>query len=95
MPDNWEHNRLLNVPLDTLKAHVDWALRHRHPVCWESRGHAMEVVGLARDEAQRPYYVMKNSWGTDRPYGGLVYVSARKMWKDMIAIYMTKTAYEQ
>lgn len=55
----------------------------------------MEVVGLARDEAQRPYYVMKNSWGTDRPYGGLVYVSARKMWKDMIAIYMTKTAYEQ
>ena len=95
VPDNWEHNRLLNVPLDTLKAHVDWALRHRHPVCWESRGHAMEVVGLARDEAQRPYYVMKNSWGTDRPYGGLVYVSARKMWKDMIAIYMTKTAYEQ
>lgn len=95
VPDNWEHNRLLNVPLDTLKAHVDRALRHRHPVCWESRGHAMEVVGLAKDEAQRPYYVMKNSWGTDGPHEGLVYMSARKMWKDVIAIYMTKTAYEQ
>ena len=38
VPDNWEHNRLLNVPLDTLKAHVDRALHHRHPVCWESHG---------------------------------------------------------
>lgn len=95
VPDNWEHNRLLNVPLDTLKAHVDRALHHRHPVCWESRGHAMEVVGMAHDEQQRHYYVMKNSWGSDDPYKGLVYMPVNKMWEDMIAIYMTKTAYEQ
>jgi bleomycin hydrolase len=95
VPDNWEHNRLLNVPLDTLKAHVDRALHHRHPVCWESRGHAMEVVGMAHDEQQRHYYVMKNSWGSDDPYKGLVYMPVSKMWEDMIAIYMTKTAYEQ
>ena len=93
VPDNWEHNRLLNIPLDTLKAHVDRALQHRHPVCWESRGHAMAIVGLAHDKAGEPYYVMKNSWGTDQPHGGLVYMPADKMWRDVIALYMTKEAY--
>ena len=93
VPDNWEHNRLLNIPLDTLKAHVDHALQHRHPVCWESRGHAMAIVGLAHDSQKQRYYVMKNSWGTDQPHGGLVYMSADKMWRDVIALYMTKEAY--
>ena len=93
VPDNWEHNRLLNIPLDTLKAHVDSALQHRHPVCWESRGHAMAIVGLAHDSLMQRYYVMKNSWGTNHPHGGLVYMPADKMWIDMIALYMTKEAY--
>ena len=93
VPDNWEHNRLLNIPLDTLKAHVDRALKHRHPVCWESRGHALSIVGLAHDSQKQRYYVMKNSWGTDQPHGGLVYMPVDKMWSDMIALYMTKEAY--
>ena len=93
VPDNWEHNRLLNIPLDTLKAHVDHALQHRHPICWESRGHAMAIVGLAHDSQKQRYYVMKNSWGTDQPHGGLVYMPADKMWGDVIALYMTKEAY--
>lgn len=37
--------------------------------------HAMAVVGIARDERGVKYYIMKNSWGTDNPYGGLMYVS--------------------
>lgn len=94
VPDNWEHNQLLNIPMDTLHQHVDSALCHRHPVCWESRGHAMCIVGKAHDETGRPYYIMKNSWGPKGPHGGLVYMSVRKMWKDMIAIYMTRDAYE-
>lgn len=93
VPDNWEHNRLLNMPLDTLKAHVDRALQHRHPVCWESRGHAMAIVGMAHDKAGKTYYVMKNSWGTDQPHGGLVYMPADEMWRDVVALYMTKEAY--
>ena len=93
VPDNWEKNCLLNIPLDTLRQHIDSALHHRHPVCWESRGHAMCIVGLAHDENQRPYYIMKNSWGPRGPHKGLVYMSARKMWKDMIALYLTKEAY--
>ena len=93
VPDNWEHNRLLNIPLDTLKTHVDQALRHRHPVCWESKGHAMEIVGLAHDAKQQSYYIMKNSWGTNQPHEGLVYMPVDQMWADMIAIYMTQEAF--
>ena len=74
VPDNWEKNRLLNLPLDTLRTHVDRALRHRHPVCWESRGHAMCIIGMASDETGRPYYIMKNSWGPKGPHKGLVYM---------------------
>jgi len=93
VPDNWEHNRLLNIPLDTLKAHTDRALQHRHPVCWESRRHAMAIVGMAHDSQKHRYYVMKNSWGTDQPHGGLVYMPADEMWRDVVALYMTKEAY--
>lgn len=95
IPDNWERNRLLNVPLDTLRRHVDRALRHGHPVCWESAAHAMSIVGMARDENLRAYYVMKNSWGTQQPYGGLVYMSVRKAWRDVVAVYMTRDAYSE
>ncbi len=94
IPDNWEHNRLLNVPIDTLRRRVNRALRNRHPVCWESRGHAMAIVGMARDENRRAYYVMKNSWGTRQPHDGLVYMPVRKLWSDMAAIYLTRDAYE-
>ena len=93
VPDNWEQNRLINLPLDTLRQHVDSALHHRHPVCWESRGHAMCIVGMARDEGGRPYYIMKISWGPQGPHKGLVYMSARRAWRDAIAIYMTRDAF--
>ncbi len=93
VPDNWERNRLYNVPLDTLKVRVDHALKTRHPVCWESKGHAMAIIGMAHDKQQKKYYIMKNSWGTDQPHGGLVYMPYHKMWKDMIALYMTRGAY--
>jgi bleomycin hydrolase len=94
IPDNWEHNRLLNVPLDTLRRHVYQALKRRHPVCFESRGHAMAIVGMARDENRHAYYILKNSWGTDQPHGGLVYMPVRRLWHDAVAIYMTRDAYE-
>jgi len=94
IPDNWEHNRLLNIPLDSLRKHVNQALKNHHPVCWESRGHAVSIVGVARDENKRPYYIMKNSWGTNQPHGGLVYMPMKKAWRDVVAIYMTRDAYE-
>ena len=53
----------------------------------------MTIVGMARDEKKRPYYILKNSWGPRGPYDGLVYMSARKLWRDMLALYMTRDAY--
>ena len=94
IPDNWEHNKLLNVPLDTLRKRVNRALKHRHPICWESRGHVMAIVGKAHDENNRPYYIMKNSWGTRQPHGGLVYMPMKKAWRDVVAVYLTHEAYE-
>ena len=93
IPDNWEHNRLLNIPKDSLRKHVNRALRNRHPVCYESADHAMAIVGMARDEDRHTYYILKNSWGTDQPHGGLVYMPVRRLWRDVAAIYMTKEAY--
>ena len=94
IPDNWEGNRLLNIPPDSLRRRIAAALRHRHPVCWESRGHAMAIVGMARDEQRRTYYVMKNSWGTEQPHGGLVYMPVRRVVRDAAAVYMTRDAYQ-
>jgi bleomycin hydrolase len=93
-PDNWEHNRMLNVPLDTLRFRTERALRRGHPVCWESKAHAMCIVGLARDKRQRPRYILKNSWGTADPDRGMVYMSPRRLWRDVSAVYMTRDAWE-
>lgn len=94
IPDNWEHNRLLNIPPDTLRKHVNRALKHRHPVCYESRGHAMTIVGMAHDEHQHAYYILKNSWGVNQPNKGLVYMPVSILWRDAVALYMTRDAYE-
>ena len=94
VPDNWEHNRLLNVPLDTLKHRVSRALANRHPVCWESKAHAMAIMGKAHDKRGRRYFIMKNSWGTSAKSDGMVYMSERRLWRDMVALYMTRDAYD-
>jgi bleomycin hydrolase len=86
--DNWEHNSLLNLPVDTLLKKTERAVRSGHPVCWESAGHAMAIVGIAHDENGKKYFVMKNSWGTDQPDGGLVYMSFSAFRKKTLAVEM-------
>ena len=94
-PDNWLRDRFLNVPMDTLLVRTERAVRRHHGVCWESKGHAMAIVGIAHDERGRKYFVMKNSWGTDRPYKGLEYLSFRKFRATTLAVEMTREAYQQ
>ena len=117
VPDNWEHNRFLNIPKDSLLAHVEQAVRHRHAVCWEgdtdepgfsfkkgiadshyatkpTDNHCMAIVGLARDPHHRLFFTMKNSWGTNNAYKGLMYMSAEYLRDKTVAIYMTREAYE-
>ena len=94
-PDNWLHSRCLNVPMDTLLEKTVKAVRNHHGVCWESRRHAMAIVGLAHDDEGRKYFVMKNSWGTKRPHNGLEYLSFSQFRKQTLAVEMTKEAYHQ
>jgi bleomycin hydrolase len=86
--DNWEHNRLLNLPIDTLLKRTERAVRSGHPVCWESKGHAMAIIGIAHDEQGKKYFIMKNSWGSDQPNDGLVYMSYASFRKKTLAIVM-------
>ena len=94
-PDNWLHQRFLNIPMDTLLLKTVHAVRRHHGVCWESRSHAMAIVGLAHDDQGRKYFVMKNSWGTNRPHKGLEYLSFKKFRESTLAVEMTKEAYHQ
>jgi bleomycin hydrolase len=93
LPDNWEHNHYLNVPMDTLLKRTVHAVRGHHGVCWESSAHAMAVVGLARDSIGHRFFIMKNSWGDRDADHGLVYLSFRRFREETLAVEMTREAW--
>ena len=93
MPDNWEHNRFWNIPMDTLLLKTERAVRHHHGVCWESKAHAMAIVGLGRDAQNNRYFILKNSWGNIGPDHGLIYMSYDRFRKETLAVEMTKEAF--
>ncbi len=37
--------------------------------------HGMHIIGLAKDQNGREYYIVKNSWGTTNDYKGYLYVT--------------------
>jgi bleomycin hydrolase len=80
------HDRFINVPMDTLLAATERAVRDHRGVCWESRGHAMAIVGIAHNDQGKPYFIMKNSWGTNRLHGGLDYLSFDNFKKKTLAV---------
>ena len=92
-PDNWLHDRYLNIPMDSLFAKTERAVRQHHGVCWSDEGHGMAIVGIAHDDEGKKYFIMKNSWGTDGPYKGLEYVTFDYFKKHTTSIVMTKKAY--
>ena len=95
LPDNWEHQRFWNIPMDTLLLKTERAVRQHHGVCWESRGHATAIVGLARDAQQNRYSIMKNSSGNSDRDHGLVYMTYERFRKETLAVEMTREAYEK
>ena len=48
--------------------------------------HCMALIGIAHDNHGRRYYIAKNSWGTDNPYRGLMYLSENYVRLKTIAI---------
>ena len=94
VPDNWLHDRYLNIPMDSLFTKTERAVRQHHGVCWESSEHAMAIVGIARDDSGQPWFIMKNSWGNDGSYKGLDYLSFEDFKEKTLAVEMTKEAYQ-
>ena len=92
VPDNWLHDRYLDLPMDSLFVKTERAVRARHGVCWEDKGHAMAIVGIAHDDKGEKYFIMKNSWGSDRPHKGLDYLSFKQFKKRTVAVEMTREA---
>jgi bleomycin hydrolase len=92
LPDNWNREHFLNVPIDSLLSMTVSAVRAGRGVCWESKAHAMSIVGLAHDEHGRQYFVMKNSWGTRRSSDGLDYLSFSYFRKHTVAVEMPADA---
>lgn len=48
--------------------------------------HCMSLIGLAHDDKGKRYFIAKNSWGKDNPYGGLMYLSENYVREKTIAI---------
>jgi bleomycin hydrolase len=91
--DNWLHDRFLNIPMDSLLVKTERAVRQHHGVCWESKIHAMAIVGIAHDDQGEKYFIMKNSWGKDHGNKGLDYLSFEDFKDQTLAVEMPKTIY--
>lgn len=52
--------------------------------------HCMELVGIARSHKGHLYFIAKNSWGTDNPFSGMMYLSENYVRLKTIAVYMRK-----
>ena len=54
--------------------------------------HGMHIVGIAKDQNGTQYYYVKNSWGTDNPYNGFLYVSVPYFEYKTTSIMVNKNA---
>lgn len=55
--------------------------------------HCMALVGMAHDKAGHRFYIAKNSWGTQNPFGGLMYLSEDYVRMKTIAIIINHETY--
>lgn len=52
--------------------------------------HCMALIGIARDSSGRRYFICKNSWGTDNPYHGLMFMSEDYLRMKTVAVVMKR-----
>lgn len=52
--------------------------------------HGMHIVGLARDQSGKEYYIVKNSWGVKNDYKGYLYMSKNYVLYKTTAILLHK-----
>lgn len=54
--------------------------------------HDMHIVGLAKDQNGKEYYIVKNSWGESNEYKGFIYVSKAYVQYKSIGVMVNKKA---
>ena len=54
--------------------------------------HLMHITGLASDQSGNKYFIVKNSWGQNNPYGGHQYISMAYFKAKTIAILVNSEA---
>ena len=54
--------------------------------------HGMHIVGMAKDQNGRKYYIVKNSWGDKNDYKGYIYVSRAYVRYKTTALLLHKNA---
>jgi bleomycin hydrolase len=54
--------------------------------------HGMHIVGLAKDQSGKEYYMVKNSWGVTNDYNGYIYVTRPYVEYKSTAILVHKNA---
>ena len=54
--------------------------------------HGMHIVGLAKDQNGREYYIIKNSWGATNDYKGYLYMTKEFVKYKSTAIMTHKSA---
>ena len=57
-----------------------------------SDDHCMAIIGLAHDDEGKPYFILKNSWGTDNVYGGLLYMSYEYFMSSTVAVVLPRVS---
>lgn len=54
--------------------------------------HGMHVIGRAKDQDDKKFYLIKNSWGTDNSYSGYMYLSKKYVMYKTTSIMVHKNA---
>ncbi|MEA3451030.1 MAG: C1 family peptidase [Bacteroidota bacterium] len=54
--------------------------------------HLMNIVGTAKNNKGEKYYIIKNSWGTNNPFGGFMYMSEAYLKLKTVSITINKKA---
>ena len=57
--------------------------------------HGMHIVGTAKDQSGRDYYIVKNSWGPTNDYKGYLYVTKAYVQYKTTAFLLNKHAIPQ
>ena len=55
--------------------------------------HCMEIIGIARTPKGKKYFICKNSWGTENPFKGLMYMSENYLRAKTVGVWMTQEAF--